>query len=88
MANHEQPSERAAVEARVLEEAERVVTRLEQALAAAPEDPQLREQLERIVAQARHLRQRVADAIAGARARKDAGERGNIAPPITEENHA
>jgi len=65
---------REAVEARLIEEAERVVARLQAALAAAPDDAELREKLERIVEQARRLRQRVTDAIAAAHARDEARE--------------
>jgi predicted ATP-grasp superfamily ATP-dependent carboligase len=62
-------SGRAEVEARLLAEAEAVVSRLEAALAAAPEDDDLRMKLERIVEQARRLRSRVQAAIAKAHAK-------------------
>jgi len=67
MAEDPEEAQRAAIEGKVLEEADRVVTRLEAALAAAPDDPELKAQLERITAQARELRARVAAAIAEAR---------------------
>ena len=60
MAEDPEEAQRAAIEGKVLEEADRVVTRLEAALAAAPDDPELKAQLERITAQARELRARVA----------------------------
>jgi len=62
-------SRRAEVEARLLAEAEAVVSRLEAALAAAPDDDDLRMKLERIVEQARRLRSRVQGAIAKAHAK-------------------
>ncbi len=64
---------RAEIEAKLLSEAERVVSSLEAALAAAPEDEELRAQLQLIVEQARRLRGRVEQAIAEAR-RKRASE--------------
>jgi hypothetical protein len=70
MAENSNEAERATVEAKLLEEADRVVTRLEAALAVAPDDPELRAHLERIVAQARELRARVAAAIAQARSER------------------
>jgi len=66
----EERAGRAEVEARLLQEADRVVASLETALAAAPEDEELREQLERIVEQARTLRSRVQETIAKAHARR------------------
>jgi hypothetical protein len=63
---------RATVEARLIEESERVVQRLEAALAVAPDDAELRANIERIIEQARRLRQRVSDAVAQAHARDGA----------------
>jgi hypothetical protein len=71
MAEDGEEAQRAAIEGKLLEEADRVVTRLEAALAAAPDDPELRAQLERIVAQARELRSRIAAAISEARCERD-----------------
>ena len=71
MAEDPEEAQRVAIEGKLLEEADRVVTRLEAALAAAPDDPELKAQLERIVAQARELRSRVAAAIAEARSKQD-----------------
>ena len=70
MAKQDEQPDRAAVEAKLLAEAEQIVTRLEAALAAAPDDQELRAQLERIVEQARHLRARVEKAIATAREKR------------------
>lgn len=70
MAKRDEQPGRAAVEAKLLAEAEQVVTRLEAALAAAPDDEELRAQLERIVEQARHLRARVEKTISAAREKR------------------
>ena len=69
MANQGERADRAAVEANLLHEAELVVTRLEAALAAAPDNVELKRQLERMIEQARRLRQHIAEAIAAAHAK-------------------
>jgi CBS domain containing-hemolysin-like protein len=74
MASEEERPGRAAVEAKLLHEAELIVTRLEAALAAAPDDGELRQQLRRMIEQARRLRQRIAEAIAAAHARHEKAE--------------
>lgn len=76
MSNEHPRANRAEAEARLLEETERVVTRLEAALAAAPDDAELKQKLARIVEQARRLRERVAQAIADAHARESSAEGG------------
>jgi len=70
MASQEERPDRAAVEAKLLHEAQLIVTRLEAALAAAPDDGELRQHLERMVEQARRLRQRIGEAIAAAHAKE------------------
>jgi hypothetical protein len=72
MTSREEQAKRAAVEAKLLAEADLVVSRLQAALAAAPADDELRAQLECIVEQARHLRRRVQEAIT--RAHSERGE--------------
>jgi len=69
VANQGERADRAAVEANLLHEAELVVTRLEAALAAAPDNVELKRQLERMIEQARRLRQHIAEAIAAAHAK-------------------
>lgn len=72
MSPAEDESGRVAVEAKLLEEADQIVARLEAAQAAAPDD-ELRAQLEPILQQARRLRSRVREAIARAH-KQDHGE--------------
>lgn len=71
MAHNGDRPDRATVEANLLREADRVVTSLEAKLAAAPDDPELRQQVKRLVEQARRMRDRVAAAIAAAHAREE-----------------
>ena len=79
--------DRATVEANLLREADRVVTSLEAALAAAPDDPELRQQVERLVEQARRMRDRVAAAIAAAHAREE-GTAPERVEDVGEDHHA
>jgi len=74
MASREERPDRAGVESRLLEEAQLIVSRLEAALAAAPDDAELRQQLERMIEQARRLRRRIGEAIATAHAEDEEGE--------------
>jgi CHASE3 domain sensor protein len=87
MANSGQQPDRATVEANLLREADRVVASLEAAFAAAPDDPELRKQVERLVEQARRMRDRVAEAIAAAHAREE-GTAPEHVEDVGKEHHA
>ena len=73
MGQHLDDEQPAGLEAKLREEADRVVRHLEAALAAAPDDPELRGKLQRILDHARRLRQQVEDAIVSACAESEGG---------------